>query len=68
MEACPMFETVLISAIALVFILEGLLPFVFPEFWRKLMTEAVQLTEGELRTMGFVSITIGMLILLFFSE
>jgi uncharacterized protein YjeT (DUF2065 family) len=32
------------------------------------MTEAVQLTEGELRTMGFVSITIGMLILLFFSE
>lgn len=63
-----MFETTLLAAIALVFILEGLLPFVFPELWRKMMSEAVKLSERELRMMGFFSIAIGMLMLLFFSE
>ncbi|MDX1795778.1 MAG: DUF2065 domain-containing protein [Hydrogenovibrio sp.] len=58
-----MLDTVLISAIALVFILEGLMPFVFPHFWRKMMIEAIQLDEKKLRLMGFVSITIGMIIL-----
>ncbi|MDX1348320.1 MAG: DUF2065 domain-containing protein [Thiomicrorhabdus chilensis] len=60
-------ENTLIAAIALVFILEGLLPFVFPEFWRKVMTEAVQLTEKQIRIMGLVSLSAGMALLLFFS-
>ncbi len=62
-----MLETTLLAAIALVFILEGLLPFVFPKLWQKIMAEGVKLSERELRVMGFVSITIGLLILLFFS-
>lgn len=63
-----MLETTLLAAIALVFILEGLLPFVFPKLWQKMMSEAVKLSERELRVMGLVSIVIGLLILLFFSE
>ncbi|GKT11593.1 MAG: hypothetical protein ISEC1_P0559 [Thiomicrorhabdus sp.] len=63
-----MLETTLISAIALVFILEGLLPFVFPGFWKKMMTQAIQSSEKDLRVMGIVSITIGMAILIFLSE
>ncbi|MDG6773122.1 DUF2065 domain-containing protein [Thiomicrorhabdus sp. ZW0627] len=62
-----MLENTLLAAIALVFILEGLLPFVFPEFWRKVMTEAVQLSEKQLRVMGFLSLSIGMVLLLLFS-
>ena len=62
-----MLETTLLAAIALVFILEGLLPFAFPKLWQKIMAEGVKLSERELRVMGFVSITIGLLILLFFS-
>ncbi len=62
-----MLETTLLAAIALLFIMEGILPFVFPEFWRKMMQEATQLPEGQLRVMGLVSITIGLLLLLFFS-
>jgi len=58
-----MLDTVLISAIALVFIFEGLMPFAFPKFWRRMMIEAIQLDEKKLRLMGFVSITIGMIIL-----
>lgn len=60
-----MFETVLISAIALLFIFEGLLPFVFPTFWKKMMAEAISMEEKQLRMMGLISIAIGMLILFF---
>ncbi|WP_373018679.1 DUF2065 domain-containing protein [Thiomicrorhabdus sp.] len=62
-----MLENTLLAAIALLFILEGLLPFVFPEFWRKIMAEAVQLPEKQLRIMGFVSLSIGLALLLLFS-
>lgn len=58
-----MLDSVLISAIALVFIFEGLMPFVFPHFWQKMMSEAVKLNEKKIRLMGFVSLLIGMVIL-----
>jgi hypothetical protein len=61
-----MAENTLLIALALVFVLEGLLPFVFPELWRKMMQEAVQLSERQLRIMGLASISIGMLLLLIF--
>ncbi|HHT00242.1 MAG TPA: DUF2065 domain-containing protein [Thiomicrospira sp.] len=63
-----MLETTLLTAIALVFILEGLLPFIFPAGWKKMMSEAIKLSERDLRVMGLVSIIIGMAILLLFSE
>lgn len=63
-----MLETTLLSAIALVLIIEGLLPFVVPEAWKKMMSEAIKLSNRELRVMGLVSILIGLAILLFFSE
>jgi len=62
-----MLETTLLAAIALLFIMEGILPFVFPKFWKKMMREATELPETQLRMMGLVSVIIGMLILLFFS-
>ncbi|MBD3611035.1 MAG: DUF2065 domain-containing protein [Hydrogenovibrio crunogenus] len=52
----------LLSAIALVFVLEGLLPFVFPGVWRKTMVELVQMDDKKLRMMGLISITIGMIL------
>jgi len=63
-----MLETTLIAAIALVFIIEGLLPFVFPNVWKKMMSAAIASSEKELRIMGFVSIAIGMVVLMFLSE
>ncbi|MBO1924042.1 MULTISPECIES: DUF2065 domain-containing protein [Thiomicrorhabdus] len=61
-----MLET-LLAAIALVFILEGLMPFAFPHFWKKVMSEAVMQPENVLRIMGLISIAIGMILLLIFS-
>lgn len=61
-----MVENTLWVSLALVFIIEGLLPFVFPEGWRSMMLEAVQLSERQLRLMGLASISLGMLLLLIF--
>ncbi len=63
-----MLETTLITAIALVFIIEGFLPFLFPNAWRRMMKAAVEASEKELRIMGLISITIGMVVLMFLSE
>lgn len=58
-----MFETVMISAIAMVFILEGVLPFLFPNMWRKMMAQATELNESHLRLIGLTSMIIGLVIL-----
>lgn len=63
-----MFESAIISAVALVLIIEGLLPFVFPKAWKEAMSEAIKMSDKNLRLMGFASIVFGLLILLFFSE
>lgn len=61
-----MLDTVLLSALALVLIFEGLLPFAFPDFWRKMMQEATSLENRQLRLVGLVSLTLGMALLFFF--
>lgn len=58
-----MFTTVLLTAIALVFVLEGLLPFLLPNFWKNMMQEAVKLDESQLRLVGLTSIIIGLFLL-----
>lgn len=59
---------VLIAALALLFIFEGLLPFVAPKLWQTVMRDATQLPENSLRLMGFASIAIGLVLLLLFSD
>lgn len=62
-----MLEATLISAIALVFILEGLLPFVFPRVWRQTMAEMIQLDDRKLRLIGLGSMIFGLILLFVFS-
>lgn len=59
-----MLEQVLIAALGMMLVFEGLLPFVFPELWRKTMQQATQLPEIQLRLMGLTSIIIGAFIIL----
>ena len=54
------------AAFALVLIIEGLLPFVAPQFWRTTFTRLTQLSDGQLRFIGLISITAGLIAL--FSE
>ena len=48
------------AAFALVLVLEGLLPLVAPGVWRDSFRKLVQLTDGQLRFIGLVSIVIGL--------
>ena len=57
--------TDLLSAIALVFILEGITPFINPDALRRIFLMAAQLDNNTLRFIGLSSMIIGLLILYF---
>ena len=55
------------SALALVLILEGLLPFISPSNWREAMARIAQLRDGQIRFFGLLAIVAGLVILLLLS-
>ena len=57
--------SVLVAAIGVMLILEGILPFVHPDGWRKVFLMAVQMNNSELRFLGLTSMLLGLLILYF---
>jgi len=48
------------TALALVLILEGVLPLCAPSVWRDTFRKVTELSDGQLRFVGLVSITIGL--------
>ncbi len=50
-------------AIALVFIIEGLLPFISPDRWRKLLIMADQMEDKVIRNIGLGSMLFGVFLL-----
>lgn len=52
-------------ALALVLVIEGMLPFISPKGWRNAMMQAAQLPDNVLRSLGFVSMMAGVIILYF---
>jgi uncharacterized protein YjeT (DUF2065 family) len=57
------FWHVLAAAIALVFIIEGMLPFISPDRWRKLLTMANQMDDRVIRNIGLGSMLFGVFVL-----
>jgi uncharacterized protein YjeT (DUF2065 family) len=55
--------TDLLTALALVLIIEGIMPFVNPEGSRKMFLMASQMNNSNLRTIGFVSMLVGLVFL-----
>ncbi|MEX2523912.1 MAG: DUF2065 domain-containing protein [Gammaproteobacteria bacterium] len=55
--------TDLLTALALVFILEGIMPFINPDGMRKMFLLAVQLNNSTLRFIGISSMLLGLVIL-----
>ena len=56
----------LLGAIALMLVLEGLLPFLSPQRWRSMFQKATQLSDGQIRFVGLSSMLIGVVMLLLF--
>lgn len=50
----------LLAAIALVLVIEGLLPTVHPQLWRRLFEQALKLSDGQIRFMGMASVVGGL--------
>ena len=57
------FWQVLPAALALVFVIEGVLPFLSPARWRAMMMTVARLDDASLRRFGLVSMIIGVLLL-----
>ena len=53
----------LLGAVALMLVLEGLLPFLAPRLWRETFTRLVSLPDNQLRFVGLTSMLAGVLIL-----
>ncbi len=54
------------SALALMLVIEGVLPFFSPVAWRKLFERAIQLSDGQIRFIGLSSMIAGLAALLLF--
>jgi uncharacterized protein len=57
----------LFTALALVLIIEGLLPFLSPKGWRGVFEKVLQLSDGQIRFYGLASIAVGLVLLLILS-
>jgi uncharacterized protein YjeT (DUF2065 family) len=60
------FWDVALSAVALMLVAEGLLPFLSPLSWRRIFERALQMSDGQIRFLGLVSVLAGAAILLAF--
>ena len=57
-----MWET-LGAALALMLIMEGVLPFLYPERWRKLVERLALIDNRSLRISGLMSMALGLIVL-----
>ena len=67
-RACAKFRSILmwqslLTAVALMLVLEGIIPFLYPGKWRNLVAMLAQISDRQLRIMGLVSMVLGVVIL-----
>jgi uncharacterized protein YjeT (DUF2065 family) len=55
--------TEILTALALVLIIEGLLPFASPGRYRQMVAQIVTLSDNNIRTVGLVVIVVGLVLL-----
>jgi uncharacterized protein YjeT (DUF2065 family) len=58
--------SVLGLAVALMLVFEGLMPFAFPQRWREVFRQLLELSDGQIRFIGLACIGAGVLLLLLF--
>lgn len=61
-------KSTLLTAIALMLIIEGILPFIAPATWRETFRRLVQMADGQIRFIGLSSMLLGLILLFVFSE
>ena len=56
----------LLLAFALMLVLEGIMPFVWPRKWRETFIRLTQFTDGQIRFIGLSSMIVGLVFLILF--
>jgi hypothetical protein len=56
--------TTFLMALALMLVIEGLLPFLAPGLWRDTFRRIIKMSDGQIRFFGLTSMLIGVLLLL----
>jgi uncharacterized protein len=54
---------VMLGALALMLVIEGLLPFLSPATWRQVFERATRMSDGQIRFIGLVSLVAGLALL-----
>ncbi len=49
--------------LAMMLVIEGLLPFLFPDLWRETFRKLLSLSDGQLRFAGITAMIFGLLLL-----
>jgi uncharacterized protein len=52
-----------IAAVALMLILEGILPFSAPRMWRDVFRKLTEMSDGQIRFAGLASMMVGLVLL-----
>lgn len=58
-----MSQQLLLTAIALMLVIEGILPFLAPGVWRDAFRRLTELSDGQIRFFGLTSMLAGLLLL-----
>ncbi len=54
---------VLIAGLALMLVIEGILPFTAPRLWRETFRKLSEMSDGQIRFSGLISMVVGLVIL-----
>ena len=55
--------TILLTALALMLVIEGVLPFLMPALWRQTFRRLTEMSDGQIRFIGLTSMLAGLLLL-----
>ncbi|MFZ9053474.1 MAG: DUF2065 domain-containing protein [Woeseiaceae bacterium] len=58
-----MYWTEILTAVALLLVIEGMLPFVRPGRYKQMVAQIVRLSDNQLRLFGLAAMIIGLLLL-----
>jgi uncharacterized protein YjeT (DUF2065 family) len=54
---------IVLAALALMLVIEGILPFTAPKLWRETFRKLIEMSDGQIRFAGLTSMMIGLVIL-----
>lgn len=57
------YKSILLTAVALMLIIEGVMPFLLPTVWRNAFRRLTEMSDGQIRFVGLSSMLAGLLLL-----